>query len=904
MLRRWFSKKSRLEHADPDIRLASIAALEPDQLQACQPILERLAREDQHSDVRRAAISRVLNPEVLKPLLDEEAFAAPAAEQIAKSLQAGQQSSGQDHPLVVQAYIERAEPKDLDTLWPLLCHAEQCAELAIRLRDTHRERVLSHPLLQSEAGLTTLQRLAKGRDKTCHRFAREHLEQIKQMRTQIEDSQARVGELDQAINKTLDTNDAQSDPVQYAKLLKLADMRKQAVAEFDKAIAKLHELNAENSFSLPTNPLVNVDLSAPEPHEDPFPQLVSQLEALDNSMRNGDAITDLRPLRDEITQRWLSQADKYPPSATQHKLFERLARQFTVYADAWERLEHLEGWRTGLPTTLQEESTLSAEILDKAKVCRQWLKRWHKRIRAVAWPADHTLPADLLQAQDALKHVQSYLEQVEQLLQQANAKLTQTLQKAQAALDAGEVENTKSCLRDARTIHKSLGEAASREHERVLASLSAKVAEFRDWQQFATSPKRQLLLDEVQQLAEQPLEPAAQAARLKHLRSQWRELGRPNSAAEADMQRHFNELADTAFAPCRAYFAEQAEIRKTNLDNRKALCSQLETYLESTDWQKADMRAAETILRQARDEWHSYHPCDRQQLKPVQQKFEALQDSLHAKIRAAWDANVQHKQTIVEQAQALLSDPEDLQTRIDAIKRLQSEWQQVGVTPRGQDQRLWREFRKACDAVFAQRDADKQAAKAAQEAQYTQLEQAIEALNTAASGSEVSRKQYDELSKAIQVASQGIKITAQQQKKMDAASKAYQGALKQADQAQAQALLSQWLSWDTEVSEAEQNSTPFDPPNEVFANRANGTAQPQDYLKLVLEAEIAADIASPEEDRNTRMALQVELMNAGRRDLAGEDYKDLLHRWCAAGPKHAELDPLRKRFFQALAQRL
>ena len=75
-------------------------------------------------------------------------------------------------------------------------------------------------------------------------------------------------------------------------------------------------------------------------------------------------------------------------------------------------------------------------------------------------------------------------------------------------------------------------------------------------------------------------------------------------------------------------------------------------------------------------------------------------------------------------------------------------------------------------------------------------------------------------------------------------------------------------------------------------------------MSLVLEAEIAADQPSPSADQTARMALQIELMNAGRRDLGAEDYRDLLRRWCAAGPKDETANALRERFFAAIARRL
>ena len=83
-----------------------------------------------------------------------------------------------------------------------------------------------------------------------------------------------------------------------------------------------------------------------------------------------------------------------------------------------------------------------------------------------------------------------------------------------------------------------------------------------------------------------------------------------------------------------------------------------------------------------------------------------------------------------------------------------------------------------------------------------------------------------------------------------------------------------------------------------------GRARSEDLHRLTLEAEIAADIASPVEDQQARMALQVELINKGLNNLTLIDNKQLIERWCASGPKAASANALRARFFSALAQRL
>jgi hypothetical protein len=67
-------------------------------------------------------------------------------------------------------------------------------------------------------------------------------------------------------------------------------------------------------------------------------------------------------------------------------------------------------------------------------------------------------------------------------------------------------------------------------------------------------------------------------------------------------------------------------------------------------------------------------------------------------------------------------DLEDLHQAIDRTKGIQREWKEVGMTPMKVDRRLWKEFRGACDAVFARLDAQREERNAAMSAQIEEAE--------------------------------------------------------------------------------------------------------------------------------------------------------------------------------------
>ena len=56
-------------------------------------------------------------------------------------------------------------------------------------------------------------------------------------------------------------------------------------------------------------------------------------------------------------------------------------------------------------------------------------------------------------------------------------------------------------------------------------ALSVRVQELKDWRTFATHPKREQFVNEMEALAAQPLQPAVQAERIRELRQAWQNLG-------------------------------------------------------------------------------------------------------------------------------------------------------------------------------------------------------------------------------------------------------------------------------------------------------------------------------------------------------------------------------------------
>jgi hypothetical protein len=900
MLGRWFGRSNRLTHEDSEERLKAIGALSDTEAQDAQATLADLAANDAVLAVRVAAIERIGSADALAPLLDDDTVADSAAKAIASLVAAGQRSAHASHPCVLSARIQAATGDTLGDLIPSISEPTQAAELALRLTGEAREQVFALDCLRAEDGLVILEKLSRGRDKGCNRHARAQLDALKRSRTNLGAARERLIELDASITKELNHHPQDADTliVHRQKLARLKEMRSGAVDEVETALAALEEISGEApAIPIAPDPLAGADLTIPDPANDPFAPLVSELEALEAKMRAAEALDPITQVRDRLTEDWLKHADSQPPSQTQHEVFNRVSHQYQEYRAAWARMPAFEP--ASAPSALPDDLA-DAPIKPLLNERTQWAKRASKALKTLAWPKDHELPGSVTDFTSEDSRVRREIETLKARQAANDERIDALTRELRNSIDAGHIDAARTNLRNIRHLQK----AGTRGDEHDINTLAARFDELKDWQSFATHPKRDELLKAIAELAENPLEPPAQADRLRELRAAWNQLGRPVSPTEVEEQHAFDGYADEAFKVCKAYYEEQNAVRAENLRARQGLCNDLRTYLAETDWANADMKAAETILRQARQEWRKFHPCERKALKPVEADFETLQAELHGKVKSAWDANAASKRALVERANALL-ESDDLMASIESAKSLQREWREVGPVPRGVDQRLWREFRKACDDIFGRRDAQHQAENAARAEQRKSLDAQVAAFAQAAEGSEaVSAGDLRRFLDEIESSARNLTLDPQTRQTIRATESAFRKRLEQQANAKAERDLLIYRDWDVVVSQAEQRGETIEPPHSLFVKRLNDASNHEDLARLTIEAEIAADLPSPASDQAMRMALQVELMNQGVRNFDNIDNRDFLARWCGQGPKDAAADRLRERFFAALAKRL
>ena len=897
MLSTLLKGRNPLSARNAEKRLSAIAELTAASAAKLGPALAVCARGDADLRVRLAAIERIEDQSLLAELLDEAAVADAAAARLAAL------GATLDHPALRQAQMRQApSAQEAARLASAVADPEALAHLFLLCPEPFRDALLPALRTLGDRGLAALEKHSRNRDKNANRAARAERQARRELGQFAEQLKERAARLEAGLRKA----HAEGAPAQFLHLqnelqgcVQAAEQRRESLAQYG-----LPALDADRWRNLLQS------FKTPEPAPAPrFDGLVAELRRLDERMAAGTPFAELEQRREALTRQWLAAADRAKPDPSEQALFEEISHRYRELAEAQARWQKLGFKEAEVPPSgkwPQEPEALQA-LWATGRNLEKVLGALQRKLDDVRWPAWAASPASMQAAQRNLDALADFQRQLADFQKTLEEQLAEAVERIAAFLVAGRLQAAQSALGEARKMERSLPDHLARKHRKALAEGAARIDEWQDWQAFATSPKRQALLDAMQALADAaPENPKHRADRIKALRADWNALG-PLAKAGRAKQAEFDRLAERAFAPCRAHFIEQGELRKRNLAKRRQICEQLEGYLEDVDWRSADMRAAGRIMRIARAEWRAHGPVDRKRGKELSDRFEKLQERIHAQVKKAWERNLGLKQGIVTAAERLAASGASAAEKAEQAKALQRQWREVGITPHKPDQQLWQQFRKHCDQIFAGRNADEKQASAQLEAIQTQANGICEALQKAldeARPATADRALLARLRGELDALNLPERRERPIRKRFDEIARSYNQLILAGEVERLCADLERLKVWDREFSQAEAEGRAMDPPAPLFQERtANGDEPVSALRRLALEAELLAGVESPPEDRPLRMELQVEALNRsmGRR-AAERDPKELAEAWCRLGPKGAASDGLRERFFQALAK--
>jgi hypothetical protein len=474
-----------------------------------------------------------------------------------------------------------------------------------------------------------------------------------------------------------------------------------------------------------------------------------------------------------------------------------------------------------------------------------------------------------------------------------------------------------------------------------LRRLDGKLRELRDWQHWSNNTVRKQMIEELEGLPASGLHPDAVLARLKELQAQWKDMeageqlpGDKRFLASPGLWRRFQAAGRQAFQATKPFLDKRSEVQDKLTAEFRAIADGLAAQAASEEIDWAELRkgisAAAQSLRQLGD------------LPPKQRQ--RMGGRLKKALDAANRRTGEHDEELLKTKRGLIRSAEQLQhlpSRDEAIssaKSLQSQWSATGSLARGQERKLWTEFRSHIDPLFADlqaaQDAQREEKRGALEAQQTLCRQLQEIL----AGSDESLPGARGPVQGLQDAWRDIPAAdARQRTRFQALLKQYRDRLQAGQQAAARAERERWWTksaliksleraalagkldtkqidkatagWPADSGDSDVEASLDARWQALVDTQTAATPEIGDTERarlLAIQLEFIAGLPSPDSERSVRMQYQVnrlaETLSGDRAaGAAAEEAQDAEREWLLMGPlPEAEFDAIDARLRSAL----
>ena len=197
---------------------------------------------------------------------------------------------------------------------------------------------------------------------------------------------------------------------------------------------------------------------------------------------------------------------------------------------------------------------------------------------------------------------------------------------------------------------------------------------------------------------------------LQKLHEQWKEYGPVAKEYRDSIWERFKAATAVINRKYQAHFEGQKEKQQENLEEKTKLCEQVEAIAEKEVKSSGEWNQLSSEIEEIQKKWRTIGFATKKENQKVYDRFRAACDKFFARKREYYsqfkdsmNENMEKKLSIIERAEAL-KDSKEWKKTTEAIIALQKEWKEIGAVPRKKSEQLWKRFRAACDAFFAERD--------------------------------------------------------------------------------------------------------------------------------------------------------------------------------------------------------
>ncbi len=353
-----------------------------------------------------------------------------------------------------------------------------------------------------------------------------------------------------------------------------------------------------------------------------------------------------------------------------------------------------------------------------------------------------------------------FMRQQEEQRNENLRKKEDLLEKMRELLDGAGASNQYEAFQELQKQWKSIGQVAPGPAKTLWANYHALVDRFYDNQSIYfelkeldrkknLELKNELIVKAEKLLSHDSLRDAIKE--LNELHHEFKHIGPvPKEEKEAVWQR-FKVASDAIYAKRDEFVKKlQAELH-VNLEKKQKIAEEVQHFASfNTDRIKEWNQKTQEVLA-LQKQWELIGGIPRAKAKDINKKFwNAFKAFFHAKnvffkkLDEERDANLKIKQELLAKA-IQLKESSDWDKAANELKGLQQKWKDVGPVPEKVREKIFKEFKEACDFFFEQKRGQQQKADTEQTDNLKQKEAICQALEEAAANGTATQALLEDL---------------------------------------------------------------------------------------------------------------------------------------------------------------
>ena len=284
--------------------------------------------------------------------------------------------------------------------------------------------------------------------------------------------------------------------------------------------------------------------------------------------------------------------------------------------------------------------------------------------------------------------------------------LFESLEKAEQHFEAGEIRNGQKLVNEVSRSIRAEGKISNKLRHRF-NFISAQSRYFNDISSFATNPKRNEIIKEIETLIATPIDnPKKQANAIHGLQTKWQQLDQTSKPAGREQWETFKQLTDKAWEPCAQYYEELKTVKVSNAKEREKIIESILKYTEEKSSRWPGLIELSKYLSQTFQLWQTFAPVMDEDFIKLKSAYQNARKPINDQIREQETKNLKLKEAVIEQVK-LIND-EDSKVCIQKYQKLKRDYQNIGPAGKKNEPNLWKVLNESADRFY---EAEKSMAK-------------------------------------------------------------------------------------------------------------------------------------------------------------------------------------------------